>query len=177
LNLINSFSGITRKLIIATVAFLLYGYSCRLLGLYLFWESKSVGWTLFWVTVIFILRDRIKDKKIQNKKILFEKIGIGFSIFIIIIKGALFFATQQTSAYDSAVNFIKSNPEIQSNVGTVNSVFLVPLGSVSMTTNSQGMAGQADLQFIVKGSKKYMDLNLLMYKDFNTDWQIEVAGR
>jgi hypothetical protein len=45
---------------------------------------------------------------------------------------------------------------------------------MSMTTNSQGSAGQADLHFIVKGSKKYTDLNLLMNKDFDTDWQIEI---
>lgn len=177
LKLLNSFSGITRKLIIATVAFLLYGYLCRLLGLYFFWESKTIGWVLFWVAIIFILRDRIKDKKLQNKKTLLEKIGIGFSIFVIIIKGVLFFAIQQTTSFDSAINFIKSNPEIQSKVGTVNSVFLVPFGGMSMTTNSQGTAGQADLHFIVKGSNKYIDLNLLMNKDFNTNWQIEVVGR
>ncbi len=159
---------------IATIAFLSYGYLCRLFGLYFFWESKTIGWILFWIAVIFILRDRIKLKKLQNKKTLFEKIGIGFSIFVIIIKCVLFFATQQTSAYDSAVSFIKTNPSIQNNVGTVNSVFLVPFGGMSMTTNSQGLAGQADLHFIVKGSKKYIDLNLLMNKEFETDWQIEI---
>lgn len=161
-------------MIIATAAFLLYGYLCRLVGLYFFWESKTVGWTLFWIAVIFILRDRIKIKKVQNKKTLLEKIGIGFSLFVIIIKGVLFFATQQTSAYESALSFIKANPSIQNNVGTVTSVFLVPFGGMSMTTNSQGTAGQADLHFIVKGSKRYIDLNLLMSKDFDTNWQIEM---
>ncbi len=116
----------------------------------------------------------MKIKKIQNKKTLLEKIGIGFSIFVVIIKGVLFFATQQTTAYENAVTFIKTSPEIQNKVGTVNSIFLVPFGGMSMTTNSQGSAGQADLHFIVKGSKKYTDLNLLMSKDFDTDWQIEI---
>jgi hypothetical protein len=40
---------------------------------------------------------------------------------------------------------------------------------------TEGSAGQADLHFIGKGSKKYADLNLLMNKDFDTDWQIEVG--
>jgi hypothetical protein len=177
LNFLISFSDTTKKIIIATAAFLLYGYLCRLLGLYFFWESKTVGWVLFWVAIIFILRDRIKDKKLQRKKTLLEKIGIGFSIFVILIKGVLFFATQQTSAYDSAVYFIKTNSEIKNKVGTVNSIFLVPFGGMSMTKSSQGTAGQADLHFIVKGSKKYEDLNLVMDKDFDTNWQIEVAGQ
>lgn len=104
-----------------------------------------------------------------------EKIGIGFSIFVVIIKSILFFATQQTSAYDSALTFIKKNPEVQNKVGIVNGIFLVPFGGMSMTTNSQGTAGQADLNFIVKGSKRYIDLNLLMNKDFDTDWQVEIS--
>jgi hypothetical protein len=171
----NSLSDITKKVIIMTVAFLLCGYLCRLIGLYFFWESKTIGWTLFWIAIIFILRDRIKEKKLQNKKTLIEKIGIGFSVFVILIKGVLFFATQQTAAFESATNFIKTNPEIKAKVGTVKSIFLVPFGGMSMTTSSQGSAGQADLNFIVKGSEKYIDLNLLLNKDFETGWQIEIS--
>jgi hypothetical protein len=171
----NSLSDITKKIIVATIAFLLYGYLCRLFGLYFFWESKTIGWTLFWIAATFILRDRIKQKKFQNKKTLIEKIGIGFSVFIILIKGVLFFATQQTTAFESATNFIKTSPEIKTRVGTVKSIFLVPLGGMSMTTSSQGSAGQADLNFIVKGSEKYIDLNLLLNKDFETNWKIEIS--
>ncbi|MGG9964670.1 hypothetical protein [Ferruginibacter sp. SUN106] len=173
----NSLSGITRKLILATLAFLFYGYLCRLAGLYFFWESKTIGWVLFWFAIIFILRDRIREKRLQKKKVLIEKIGIGLSVFIIITKSILFFAIQQTTAFDKAVNFIKTNPAIKSKTGTVNGVFLVPFGGISMMTNAEGTAGQADLHFIVKGSEKYIDLNLLLNKDFSTDWQIEVAGR
>jgi hypothetical protein len=43
-----------------------------------------------------------------------------------------------------------------------------------MTTNSQGSTGQADLHFIVKGSEKYLDLNLLMNKETEAEWQIEI---
>ena len=132
---------------------------------------------LFWIAIAFILRDRLKEKKLQNKKTRLEKIGIGFSVFVILIKGVFFFGTPQTSAYDSAVSFIKTDPELQNRVGTVNSIFLAPLGSVSISTNSQGTAGQADLHFVIKGSKKFEDLNLLMDKDFDQDWQIAVAGR
>jgi len=171
----NSFSNFTRKLIIATIAFLLYGYLCRLVGLYFFWESKTIGWVLFWLSIIFILREIIKDKKPQKKNTVLEKIGIGLSIFVIIIKGVLFFAVQQTTAFESAVKFIKSSQTIQTKVGTANSVFLVPLGGMGMSTSSQGSAGQADLHFVVKGSKKYIDLHLLMNKNFETDWQIEIS--
>jgi hypothetical protein len=176
LNFFNALSGFSRKLILVTAAFLLYGYLCRLLGIYFFWESKTIGWVLFCASVIFILRDRIKQKKQLQKKTLPEKIGIGLFVFIIIMKGVLFFATPKTSAYAAAINFIKTDPRIQNSTGRVESVFLVPMGGISMTTNAQGTAGSADLNFIVKGSEKYMDLNLLVNKDFDTDWQVEVVG-
>lgn len=86
----------------------------------------------------------------------------------------MFFAIQQTSAYESAANFIKTNQEIRNKVGIVKGIFLVPFGAISMTTNSQGSTGQADLHFIVKGSEKYLDLNLLMNKETEAEWQIEI---
>jgi len=174
LDILNLFSRTTRKLILVTAVLLLYGYSCRLLGIYFFWESKTIGWVLFWIMIIAILRDSMKHRKLQKRNTLPEKIGIGLSIFIIVLKGVLFFVTRQTSAYDSAVNYIKTNAEIQNKVGTVRSVFLVPFGGMSISADAQGSAGQADLYFIVKGDKKYMDLNLLMNKEFTTDWQIEI---
>lgn len=69
----------------------MYGYLCRLIGLYFFWESKTLGWVLFWLTVVFILRDRINGKELQNKKTIVEKIGIGLSIFCHFNKGSFIF--------------------------------------------------------------------------------------
>jgi hypothetical protein len=124
--------------------------------------------------MIAILRERIKNKKLQKKKTIPEKIGIGISIFVLIIKGAFFFAVQQTSAYEKALVFIKRDQNIQKEIGAVGGVFLVPAGNISIATSSQGTTGNANLDFIVKGSKKYMDLNLLMDKELETDWKIEI---
>lgn len=121
-----------------------------------------------------MLRDSIKQKKGQKQKVLGEKIGMGFSVFILLIKGILFFAVPKTEAFETAAKFIKSNPEINARTGAVQSIFLVPLGGMSMTTSAQGSAGQADLHFIVKGAERYIDLNLLLNKDFETNWQVEI---
>jgi hypothetical protein len=174
MNLLNSFSRITRTAIFATLVFLLYGYLCRLLSLYFFWESKSIGWTLFWIAIILILRERIKSKMTQKKSTIPEKIGIGFCILILLAKGVIFFATQQTSAYDKALVFINADKSIREQVGSVNGVSLIPYGSFSMSSGPEGTQGQADLYFIIKGSKKYAELNLSMEKDTDTEWKIEI---
>ena len=58
-----------QKLVIATAIILVYGYLCRILNLYFFWESKAIGWTLLAVTLILLLIQRINWKKTVDRKI------------------------------------------------------------------------------------------------------------
>jgi len=174
MNYLNSFSAITRTLILATIVFLAYGYLCRLMGIDFFWESKTIGWTLFWVAIIGVLRDRIKAKKLQNKSTILEKIGVGLSIFVILVKGILFFAIPQTDIYASALSFVQQDKGVRNEVGEIKGIFFVPFGGFSMSSGPEGSRGDADIYFVVKGSKKYIDLNLVMNKQLDTDWKIEI---
>ena len=171
----SSFSAITKSLAIITAVFIGYGYLCRL-GIYFFWESLSIGWVLFWIVLISFLTDRIRAKKKLNKIRVGEKIGIGFCVFVIIIKGVLFFATPHTDAYSKAVSAIRNNPAIQAETGAVKSIFLKPVGNISVAQKGEASTGEADLYFIIKGDKKYIDFNLSLVKQESTDWEITGAS-
>lgn len=170
----SSLSGFTKKLIITTICLLLYGYLCRTLAIYFFWESRTIGWTLFALTLIFILRDIIKLRKLKGKKTILQKFLILFPAITIIAQVILLFVIPQTDAYDTAVNFIRSNPEIQSITGPIKNVVVLPIGSMSTTSSSQGTEGLATLVFIVKGSNKYKDVDLKLSKQLNSDWRIDM---
>jgi hypothetical protein len=165
-------SNTNQKLVIVTGIILVYGYLCRLLNLYFFWESKAIGWTLLFITLIFLLRQRIRWKKSIERKTISEKIGIGILIFILLIQTILFITIPQTNAYKSAKEFIKSHNLITDEVGEVKGITLLPFGGISVSSSSQGEQGHADLNFIVKGTKKYKDLKLQVVKDFNTEWTV-----
>lgn len=167
-------SIITRVLAVVTIVLLFYGYLCRIAGLYFFWESRTIGWLLFEVLIIVALTDLIKYKKPRQKNTIPEKIGIGLCVFIIVIQALLFFIPRQTSVYGQIITFIKTSPDIQSQVGTVNGIFMVPVGSIAMSSDSSGTVGQGDLYFVIKGSEKYIDLNLLINKEYDTDWQFVI---
>ena len=167
-----SLTKTNQKLVIATIAILLYGYLCRLFNLYFLWESKAIGWTLLFITLFFLLRQRINWKKTINRKTISEKIGIGVLVFILLIQTVLFFVMPQTNAYKSAKFFIKSDKTISNEVGEVTGITLMPYGGMSVSSNSQGEQGQADFNFIVKGTKKYKDYNLQVAKDFDTEWRV-----
>jgi hypothetical protein len=165
-------TSFNQKIVVLTIALLTYGYLCRILNLYFFWESKTLGWTLIFVAAILILKQRIKENKIQNKKSLSEKIFIGIAVFILLIQTIIFIVTPRTNAYKSATEYLLTDKKIESKVGKVNDIFLKPTGGFSMSSGSEGEAGQANLNFIVKGTEKYIDINLQIEKELNTNWLI-----
>jgi cell division protein FtsL len=165
-------SKLNKALVRLTIVFLIYGYLCRIIGLYFFWESKTIGWTLLFVTIISILIQRIKAKKIANKKTLSEKIFIGIIVFVLLIQSIIFIIIPQTDAYKSAKLFLMTDKTIADELGEVNGIFLVPVSGMSMSSNSAGQTGQADLNFIVKGKNKFKDINLQLSKELDTNWKI-----
>ena len=168
----NKLYKFNKIIILLTIFLLAYGYLCRIIHLYFFWESKTLGWIMLFVSIISILRQRIKENKIKNKKSLSERIFIGISIFILFIKTIIFVVTPQTKAYKSAKEYLFSDKEVLSKVGQVNNIFLETTGGLSISSNSEGETGQANLNFIVKGTEKYIDINLQIEKEINTNWTV-----
>ena len=161
-----------QRLVILTSAVLLYGYLCRLLGIYFFWESKTLGWTLLIITVINLLRQRIQFKKSQDKKTLSEKIGIGLAIFVLLAQTILFIVFPQTDAYKIAKQYLQTDKSVSNEVGEVTSIFLVPTGGISIQSSSAGQTGQANFNFIVKGKTKFKDINIQVVKEVDSNWTI-----
>jgi len=165
-------SNLNKVLVRLTIIVLLYGYICRIAGLYFFWESKTIGWLLFFITIISILIQRLKTKKIANKKAVAEKIFIGLILFGLFCQSLIVIIMPQTDAYKSAKQFLITDRVISNEVGSVYDVFLKPVGAISTSSSSAGEIGQADLNFIVKGKNKFKDINLKLTKEIDTDWII-----
>jgi hypothetical protein len=172
MNKFETLSKTNQRLVILTSVFLLYGYLCRLLGIYFFWESKTLGWTLLIITVINLLRQRIKDKKSQAKKTLSENIAIGLVIFVLLVQSILFIVIPQTDAYKIAKEYLQTDKSVSNEIGEVASVFLVPTGGISIQSSSAGQTGQANLNFIVKGKTKFKDINIQVVKEVDSNWTI-----
>jgi len=171
----NSLSKFTRSIIVMALIFLVYGYLCRAFGIYFFWESKAIGWAFTFIAIINCLVERIKSKKQQGRKTLSEKIFIGLIVFTLIIESALLFIMPRSDAYAAAKQFVSTNGYIRSQVGEVNGFFLIPMGSLSISSSAEGESGVADLTIVVKGNKKYKDVHLLVTKTINTNWTAEIV--
>ena len=153
---------------------IIYGYLCRFFKLFFFWESKYFGWVIFFIGIIVFLSQNAKMKKTKNKNTIFESIGI-IIIIIMLIFQALFVGTVKDSdAYHISKKYILNDVSLNQKLGNIEDLFLIPSGSVNKISDSTGVYGNGKINFIVKGTKKNIDIsiNVVKYVDDRL-WVVE----
>jgi len=169
-----NFSLFTKAVLTSGALLVIYSYLCRWFGLYFFWESGSLGWSLVFIGLIGLLSDRVKAKKESNTKALFEKIGIGAIVFILFIRSILIIVIPFTDAYAIAKKYIKENGQIEEELGKVSGFGLIASGGIQKTTGPNGTYGSATINLIVKGQNKYKDYSVYVVKYVDEpEWVVE----
>ncbi len=162
----------TRTVLSIGTILLIYGYFCRIVGLYFFWESKSIGWAFICIGIITFLQGNIKYKRLNDKNSVAEKIGIAVFSFILLVQSVLIIFIANSNAYNTAKSYIKNNESLKTEIGAIKAITIIPFGGMSVSSSQSGETGQGNIYVTVKGSKKYKDLNLFVIKDLDTDWKI-----
>lgn len=171
---IKPLNNFTRKVLLAGLILLLYGYLCRQVGLNFFWESKSIGWAILFIGAIGFLISRIKIKKTEKKKTLLEKIGIGILIFILLIQTLLIATIPYSDAYPVAKAYLRNDAKLKNELGNITGFGLIPSGSVQKSSDSSGEYGSVIINFIVKGDRKFKDVTIYVVKTPDSpEWKVE----
>lgn len=170
---IKKLSFITKTVFSTGLIITIYGYLCREIGLYFFWESKSIGWILLFIGVIGLLSDRIKLKKNEKKNTVFEKIMIGVIIFILFIQTILISVIPFTDAFTTTKTYLMNNEKLKLEIGNIIGFGLIPAGSFQKTIDSSGEYGNASISLTVKGDRKYIDITVYVVKETNNPvWKV-----
>jgi hypothetical protein len=166
-------NNFTRKVLLAGLILILYGYLCRQIGLNFFWESKSIGWTLLYIGAIGFLVRRIKIKKTEKKRTLLEKIGIGILIFILLIQAGLIAMLPFTDAYPIAKAYLVNDAKLKNEIGNITGFGLTPSGGIQEKKDASGEYGSVTINFIVKGDKKFKDVTIYVVKNPDSpEWKV-----
>lgn len=164
----------TKSLLIIGLAFIIYGYLCRIIELYFFWESRSIGWLLLLFGAIGILSFRIRNNLNDKNKSLHEKVGIGVIVFILLMQSILFLIIQNSDAFTAAKKHIINDSKFKNEVGKIVGFGLTPIGGIQKKTDSSGEYGNATLKITVKGTKKYKDITVYVIKTAESPkWIVE----
>jgi hypothetical protein len=154
---------------IAGLALIFYGYVCRMLSIYFFWESRYIGWLMLLIGLCIFLWRRIRSKRIRGA--IPELIGLVIGLLIILIQSIILIVFSNTGAYKSALRLIKNERRIISETGTLKNISIVPVGQIGFATTNSVEYGSASFTLILKGEKKYKDLSISLVKK-GKDWEI-----
>jgi hypothetical protein len=162
----------TKTIFIIAIVLLAYGYGCRMLDIFFFWESKLFGWIAAFIGLTSLLFDVHKSRKRQKKSTVFAKIGIAFFSLGLGVLPFAVVAVMSSDAYDAATFYLETDPKIRSEVGNVQGFGLMPTGAVSQASYNGAVSGDANFTIIVKGDKKFKDLTVYLRRTPGTPWTV-----
>ncbi len=163
---------LSRFFLVAGIIFTVYGFVCRIVPVYFFWSSKVLGIIFLLIALWCFLLEQHKKRKQEGRKTIWLKIGLGFIGFGLIIIPIAELMIKTSGAYQAATFYLKNDPSIKEMVGDVKGFGFMTTGSVTSTTVNGVSSGQAELEIIVKGTKKFKDLTVSLEKNPNTGWVV-----
>jgi hypothetical protein len=146
----------------------IYGYVCRSMELYVFWESLYVGWAVIMLGLVFLLIARIRKKKALGSRTILEKIGIAILLLILLAQLAMVIVIPQTSAFEAATDYIQEDPDLADELGEIQAASIIPLGSLQVANGE----GTAELKMTLKGEKKFKDVTIFLEMERGSDWTV-----
>ena len=167
-------SRLTQALLLISLLMITYSYLCRSQGIYFFWESDSVGWSLLFAGLTSLFIDRIKRKRAQQKGVVWEGIGLGFAAFALFVQSVLLLSFYNSEAFVVAKTYLKTNQKVAAEVGTIKGFGLNPTGSMHVQADTGGEWGNASISMTVKGDRKYEDLTVYAAKQPDSpEWVVD----
>lgn len=167
--MINKF---TKTSFITAVVLLIYGYACRILNIYFFWDSKELGWIVLFISLggyLFCLK---KVRRRQGKKTFWTKVGLFVTLTGLLILPIVVFMFKKSEAYEAMLDYIKNDPEIKYEIGDFKGIGIIPTGQLQ-TRSLNGMeSGNAIFSITIRGSKKYKEVSVTLQKTPETEWTV-----
>jgi len=154
----------TSVIFIIGILLLIYGYSCRLFNIYFFWDSKHFGWIMIATGLMGFLIDLKKILSAQGKNVFIVRVFIGIIIIAFGIAGGATILLKSSDAYQQAIENIRINEQVKSEIGTVKGFGLFPSGLEFLNFAFGINPGPATFIITVRGSKAITDMEITLYK-------------
>lgn len=158
----------TKVLFIIAFLLLIYGYLCRLLNIYFFWDSKHFGWIMLATALMGFFIDLKKILEAQKKNSFLPQLFIGVIIVAFGIAGGGILLLNSSKAYQDEIESIKIDESLKSEFGDIKGVGLFPSGLEFLNFAYNVNSGPATFIITVRGSKVIKDVEITLYKSLPT---------
>lgn len=149
----------TMVLFLFGILLLIYGYLCRLLSIYFFWDSKHFGWILIGIGLMGFLIDLRRARVAQKKNIFWVRVGVAIIVLAFALTGSAVLILKTTDVYQTALDIIKTDTLIKSETGeirgfgmipselkVIDMINMTPSGSVSFIITVRGQLANREVQ-------------------------------
>jgi hypothetical protein len=154
----------TKVIFIIAFLLLIYGYLCRLLNIYFFWDSKHFGWIMMATGLMGFLIDLKKILEAQKKSAFLPQAFIGVLIVALGIAGGGILLLNSSKAYRDAIENIKIDGALKSEIGNFKGVGLFPSGPGFLDFAYKVNRDPSTFVITVRGSRAIKDVEITLYK-------------
>lgn len=154
----------TKVIFIIAFLLLIYGYLCRMLNIYFFWDSKHFGWIMLAAGLMGFFIDLKEILLAQKKSSFIPQFFIGVIIVALGIAGGGLLLLNTSTIYQDAIVNIKKDELLKSEIGTINGIGLFPSGSGFMDFAYRASQGPSTFVVTVRGSNAIKEVEITLYK-------------
>jgi hypothetical protein len=155
----------TKVIFIIAFLLLIYGYLCRLLNIYFFWDSKHFGWIMLATGLMGFFIDLKKILEAQKKSSFVPQFFIAVIVVTFGIAGGGILLLNSSKPYQDAIESIKTDEVIKSEMGNIKGVGLFPSGTGFLDFAYKAGYGPSTFVITVRGSKTIKDVEITLYKN------------
>ncbi|ALJ06632.1 hypothetical protein APS56_16470 [Pseudalgibacter alginicilyticus] len=122
--------------------------------------------------IFFVLNYESKKRKSKAKSttvLIIGKVLIVVNIGMFVLINIIF---NNSDALKTIENHLKVNIELINEIGQINSIVALPIGTINTKRNNSGESGNATFTLLLKGEKEYKEMSFSAQKSIDTDWRI-----
>lgn len=158
------------------ILLLIYGYLCRLLSIYFFWDSKHFGWILLATGLMGFFIDIRRARTAQKKNIFWVRVGVAIIVVSFGIAGSAVIMLKTSDVYQEALEFIKTDGAIKSEIGDIRGFGLIPSQLDLIDMANMTPSGSASFIITVRGQLRYRDVQVDLSQGGPTGWFVNRVG-
>ena len=164
-------STATRVAFIIGILLLIYGYLCRMLSLYFFWDSKYFGWIGIMSGLLLLLIDiRITRVKLKQN-IFFVRVFVAVIVIFLGLEASAIVWLKTSTAYHNLKESINTDEAMNAEIGNIRGYSLIPginILDIITALESESLA----FRITVRGERAYKELEVTIERSTALEWRV-----
>jgi len=153
-------------------ALIIIGYLVRIFDIFLFWESKPIGYAILLISMAILIRKDIEARKKLKLKNVWSHIVFWIIVFILLTRTLITILFPNIDACKAAKDYLNNDPQLISEIGEIKGYTVLPSGGIQIGSSAGKTHGSASINLIIKGTAKYKELTVYIEKTPDSDWTV-----